>query len=77
MLLAATNSARADWPMAGANPQRTSWGTEGLTGTMKVVWGRPIEAFLNYNCFIAANGLIYVSTARGVVALDGDDGALV
>jgi hypothetical protein len=80
MLLAATNSARADWPMSGANPQRTSWVSDEVAGTQsthKMKWARPIEAFISAHVnLVCTNGMIYVSTARGVVALDAVTGAV-
>ena len=32
----------ADWYMSGANPQRTSWVSTELTGSLKVEWYLPI-----------------------------------
>lgn len=68
------------WPMSGANPQRTSWASEDLSSqvsAMDVEWTRPIEAFIPpASNLIATNGMIYVSTARGLYALDAETGAL-
>jgi hypothetical protein len=64
-------SAAADgaWPMAGANPQRTSWTPEEVTGNLKPEWYAVIEPYIpNKVQIIAANDLIYVSTARGLYA---------
>ena len=38
--------AEAAWPMAGANPQRTSWTPEEVPGQLRPVWFRPIEPFI-------------------------------
>ena len=66
-----------DWPMAGANPQRTSWNTEEVRGKLKPIWYRPIEPYIAENVqIIAAYGLLYVSTARGLIALDAETGNL-
>jgi len=73
-----------DWYMAGANPQRTSWvastqnnQTE-IKGTMKVLWYKPIESYiLPRTQIIAANGLLYVSTANGLYAFDAQTGEQV
>ena len=69
------------WPMAGANPQRTSWTAEqvpsaeymsthrnqGGNGMLYPQWYRPIEPYIPEKVqVIAANGLLYVSTARGL-----------
>lgn len=70
-------TADGDWAMAAANPQRTSWTPEEVTGRLQVAWYRPIEAFIPQNSqLIAANGLIYVSTSRGLYALDANSGAV-
>jgi len=65
----------SDWYMAGANPQRTSWVSEEVRGDLYVQWYRPIEAYIGAKVqLIAANNMIYVSTARGLYALDADTG---
>lgn len=60
-----------DWATVAGNPQRTSWSTEDVrANNMKVAWYRPIEAYIPQNVqLIAANGLIFVATARGLYAL--------
>lgn len=78
------------WPMAGANPQRTSWTSEQVpsaaymaahrnesnNGKLYPQWYRPIEPYISEKIqVIAANGLLYVSTARGLYALDASNGA--
>ncbi len=66
----------AEWPTVAANPQRTSWTPEEAYGNFNVEWYRPIEAYISQNTqLIAANGLIYVSTARGLYALNAATGA--
>jgi outer membrane protein assembly factor BamB len=72
---------QTNWAMTGANPQRTSWvpsTTENPTeirGDLGPVWYRPIHPFINGKIqVIAAHGLLYVSTARGLYALDAEDG---
>ena len=67
-----------DWAMVAANPQRTSWTSEEVTGNLKVEWYRPIEAYIPQNSqIIAVNGLLYVSTARGLFCLRAATGELV
>lgn len=67
----------SDWYMAGANPERTSWVSEEVAGELSVAWYRPIEAYIGAKVqLIAANDLIYVSTARGLYALKADTGDL-
>ncbi len=69
-------SSQGDWPMSGANPQRTSWTSEEVRGRLKPVWYRPIEPYIPAKVqIIAANGMLYVSTAKGLYALDADTGA--
>jgi len=64
-----------EWPMLAANPERTSWTAEEVSGALHVEWYRPIEAYIPQNVqLIASNGLIYVSTSRGLYALDASNG---
>lgn len=68
--------AAGEWPMAGANPQRTSWTTEEVRGTLNPIWYRVIEPYIApYVQIIAANGLLYISTAGGLYALNAATGA--
>jgi hypothetical protein len=65
----------SSWSMAGANPQRTSWIPEGVdprtSAQFGVEWYRPIEAYIGQHIqLITARNKVYVSTARGVYALD-------
>jgi hypothetical protein len=75
--LTGTNTAAAgDWPMAAANPQRTSWTSEEVGGQLYPVWYKPIEPYIPQKVqIIAANGTLYISTARGLYALDAQTGA--
>jgi hypothetical protein len=67
----------SDWYMAGANPERTSWISEEVRGDLNPVWYRPIEPFLHPKVqIITAHDLLYVSTARGLYALNADDGSI-
>jgi outer membrane protein assembly factor BamB len=67
-----------DWPTVAANPERTSWTPEEISGDLHVEWYRPIEAYIPENVqVIATNGLLYISTARGLVVLNAADGNLV
>lgn len=64
------------WSMAGANPQRTSWTSEEVRGQLRPAWYRPIEPYIAPHVqIIAAHGLIYVSTAKGLYAFDAAAGA--
>lgn len=66
-----------DWPTVAANPQRTSWTPTEVTGFMNVKWYRPIEAYIPQNVqIIAAHGLLYISTARGLYALNAENGGV-
>lgn len=61
--------------MAGANPERSSWVSEEVNGDLYVDWYRPIEAYIGAKVqLIASNNMIYVSTARGIYALDAESG---
>lgn len=68
----------AGWPTVAANPARTSWSADQVAGQMSVRWYRPIEAYISQNVqLIASDGVILVSTARGLYALNPATGATV
>jgi uncharacterized repeat protein (TIGR01451 family) len=69
-------SAEVSWPMAAANPERTSWTSEEVRGTLRPLWYRPIEPYIPPHVqIIAAANTVYVSTAKGLYAFDADTGA--
>jgi outer membrane protein assembly factor BamB len=69
------NYAGGEWSTVAANPQRTSWVTQEVSGNLHVVWYRPIEAYIPQNSqIIASNGLLFISTARGLYALNAENG---
>jgi outer membrane protein assembly factor BamB len=77
VLASLPNMALGDWPMAGANPQRTSWVSDEVSGQLYPQWYRPIEPFINMKTqIIAVDGVLYISTARGLYALDAADGGI-
>jgi len=71
----------SEWFMAGANPQRTSHvdstptnQTE-MPGKLYPEWFIPIEPYIPYGWqLVVGNDSIYVSTARGLYAIDRDAG---
>lgn len=66
----------ASWPMAGANPERTSWTPEEVRGKLKPLWYKTFEPYISQKVqIIAANDTLYISTARGLYALDAATGA--
>lgn len=70
------HAASASWPMAGANPQRTSWTPEEITGTLSPIWYKKFEAYIPPRVqIIAENNTLYISTANGLYALDATSGA--
>jgi hypothetical protein len=70
-----SQTADSEWYMAGANPERTSWVSEEVRGWLKVEWYKPIKPYISHKVqVIAANGLLYISTARGLYAIDADNG---
>jgi outer membrane protein assembly factor BamB len=74
--IVANPSGGSGWPMAGANPQRTSWTPDEVRGNLSVAWYRPMEPYIPYEIQpIAANGAIYVATARGLYAFRASDGS--
>jgi hypothetical protein len=65
------------WAMAGANPERTSWTPEEVRGTLKPLWYRPIEPYIIPKTqVITAFGNLYISTSRGLYALNASSGAV-
>jgi hypothetical protein len=71
-------AAESNWPMVAANPQRTSAVSEEVRGNVTPVWYRPIEPYINQKTqVIAADGKVFVSTARGLYAFDADTGTVL
>lgn len=71
----AVAQATVDWPMAGANPARTSWTSEGVKAASQA-WKVKIKAFIPHKVqIVAAGDLVYISAADGVHALRYDTGA--
>ncbi len=64
------------WPMAAANPERTSWTPEEVRGKLSPEWYKPFEPYIPQKVqIIAAYGMLYISTANGLYALDAETGA--
>lgn len=68
------------WPMAGANVQRTSWVPDGVDpraySNFGVKWYRPVQPYIGQNVqLIAGRDKIFVSTAKGLYAVNADTGA--
>jgi outer membrane protein assembly factor BamB len=62
--------------MAGANPQRNSWTSEEVRGRLTAEWYKPFEPYIMQKVqLIAEYGNLYISTARGLYALDASTGA--
>ena len=65
----------ADWPMPGYNVQRSSWGPTGPKGLLKGEWAKPIEPYISQKVqIVAADGKIFLSTAKGLYAFNATDG---
>ncbi len=79
------------WPMAGANPQRTSWVPEQVpsadylaqhrtgwnNGMLYLQWAQPIQPYISHKVqVIAANNTLYISTAAGLYALYSGTGTV-
>ena len=61
----------SDWSMAGANPARTSWVSQEVSGSLNVEWYRPIEAYIPQHVqLVAFNNMIYVSTRKKLYSLN-------
>ncbi len=66
-----------DWPMAGANPERTSRNAAVVNpGALAPAWSTVIAPhILNKTQIIAANDTLYISTAKGLYGLYANTGA--
>lgn len=63
------------WPTVAGNHERTSSTTDEVTGPLTLRWYRPIEAYIPQNVqVIASNGLLFLSTARGLYAFNAANG---
>jgi len=64
------------WVMAGANPERSSWTPEEVTGRLNPIWYKQFEPYIPPKVqIIAAYETLYISTASGLYALDAETGA--
>ena len=71
-----STTAENPWSMAGGNPERTSWTPEEVRGKLKPDWYMPIEPYILPRVqIIAAYGTLYLSTSRGLYAVDASSGA--
>ena len=63
------------WPMIAANPERTSWISEEVRGNLTPIWTTPIEPYIHYKTqIITSYGKLFISTARGLYALNANNG---
>ncbi len=64
------------WATVAGNAERTSWTPEEVSGQLTVDWYRPIEAYIPQNVqIIGSDGLVFISTARGLYALNATNGS--
>lgn len=64
-----------EWPMAGANPQRTSWTPSEVTGSLKPEWYTYFDSYISQKVqIIAAANMLFISAADGLHALDASSG---
>ncbi len=65
----------SDWPMGGANPQRTSHNSVEVSGNLSVEWYHVIDPYIdNKTQVIATGGKLYLSTSKGLYAFDATNG---
>jgi outer membrane protein assembly factor BamB len=65
-----------DWPMAGANPQRTGWTSESVPGNIRALWVKPIVPYVSQHVqVIGAEGKVFVATGAGLYAFSAETGA--
>lgn len=63
------------WYTVAANSERSSWVANGVTNSTGMLWHTPIEAYISQNTqIIASDGKLFISTAKGVYALDAATG---
>lgn len=63
------------WPMAGANPERTSWTPETLSDQISTQWVKPISPYIPQKVqVIGAEGKVFVSTSAGLYAFNAATG---
>lgn len=66
---------QAAWSMAGASPARHSRTAETVPGNLRPLWYKPIAPYISQRTqIVAAHNMLYLSTARGLYALDANDG---
>src|SRR3990172_2410697 len=65
---------QTDWPMNGANPQRTSHNSVEIPGNLNPVWYRPIDPYIDNKVqLIAADNKVFISTSKGLYAYNAQD----
>jgi len=66
------------YPMAGFNPERTSHAPQEIFGNQKPVWTKTFEPYiLPRTQVIAANNRLFVTTSRGLYAVNAKTGELL
>ena len=76
--LSASAQPSADWPVAGANSQRTSWTPNEAPGLLKALWVKRIEPYVSVKTqVIGAENKVFLSTAKGVYAFNADNGSQI
>lgn len=67
-----------DWPMAGADPSRSSWTPQTLPGNIKAEWVKPVTPYVSQHVqVIGAENKVFLSTAAGLYAFDANTGTEV
>jgi outer membrane protein assembly factor BamB len=70
-----TGDSSAGWPMAGANPERTSWVSGTGIKSGDVEWFKPFESYISQRTqIIATQDTLFISTSDGLYALDAATG---
>lgn len=76
LLTGSSALAQDTWPMAGANPERTSRNDVEIAEQLRPQWVRKFEPYISQHVqIIASDGVVLVSTAAGLYALDAETGA--
>ena len=67
----------SEWTMVAHDPSRSSASPVEVAGNLHVEWYTPIKAYIPpQSQIIAANSRLYISTARGLIALNANNGNL-
>ncbi len=75
LLPGAARAIDVPWPMAGANPARTSWVSSSMPDNIATQWVKPITPYVSQKIqVIGAEDKVFVSTSAGLYAFNATNG---